>query len=48
MGKRDFWSEVFGEVLIQRDWQEYADACLTNDPGEPVVAHAAELAASDH
>lgn len=34
------------ENLIVNDWDAYADACLTHDPYEPVVAHAAELAVS--
>lgn len=34
------------ETLSDRDWQEYTEACLTHDLDEPVVLHAAELAAS--
>jgi hypothetical protein len=40
-----FWLDVRHEVLLQRDWAGYAEACLTHDNDEPVVEHAAELAA---
>jgi hypothetical protein len=31
------------DLLIARDWREYAEACLTHDPDEPAVQHAADL-----
>lgn len=31
------------EALVERDWAEYAEACLTHDREEPVVLHAKEL-----
>lgn len=32
------------ELLLQREWQEYADACLTHDRDEPALMHATQLA----
>lgn len=34
------------EALLEREWEEYAEACLEHDLDEPVVEHARELAAS--
>ncbi len=34
------------EQLAELDWRGYADACFTQDRDEPVVEHAAELAAA--
>jgi hypothetical protein len=31
------------DLLTARDWSEYAEACLTHDPDEPAVHHAADL-----
>ncbi len=39
------WPDIYHELQLQRDWQEYAEACFTHDADEPVVVHAAELAA---
>lgn len=41
-GPRDLTHDVHA-----RDWQEYADDCLTHDPEPCVVSHAHDLAHSE-
>jgi hypothetical protein len=43
---QSLWPDVNHELLVQRDWAEYAEACLTHDADEPCVRHAAELLAA--
>lgn len=44
MGDTLLLCSSYHEAQMQRDWQEYADACLTHDTDEPVVVQASSLA----